>query len=79
MARKAIHTAAAPTPSLEARLKSVLKRTLRSHARKDIPVVYKDQRCKRPNEFIHEYPDGRTFLIRQSRNTSNETVLRQLK
>ncbi|SIO51960.1 hypothetical protein [Chitinophaga niabensis] len=77
MARKVIHTVAAP--NLEARLKSVLKRTLRSHASKNIPIVYKDQRCKRPNEFIHEYPDGRKFLICQSRDTSSETVLRRLK
>ncbi|SKC97534.1 hypothetical protein SAMN05660461_0937 [Chitinophaga ginsengisegetis] len=79
MARKAIHTVADPTSPLEARLRLVLKRALRSHARKDIPLVYKDPSCKRPNEFIHEYPDGRKFLIRQSLRSSTEIIVRQLK
>ncbi len=79
MARKVIQTTTNPTLSLEARLKSVLKTTLKRHAHMRIPVVYKDSRCIHPNEFIHEYPDGRKFLIRQSLHSSRETVLRELK
>jgi hypothetical protein len=79
MARKITQSKVAATLNLEAQLRSVLERALKSHARKHIPLVYKDNRCVRPNDFIHEYPDGRKFLIRQSLRSSKETVLRELK
>jgi len=43
----------------------------------NLPLIYKNSMCVSRNQFIHEYPDGRRFLIRQNRNTSEEKVIRQ--
>jgi len=60
------------------RLQSVVMNALSERKAQNLPVVYKNSLCTDRNQFIHEYPDGRKFLIRQNRNTSEEKVIRQL-
>jgi hypothetical protein len=59
-------------------LQAVLFEELNASKRKNLPIVYKNSLCINKNQFIHEYPDGRKFLIRQSRINSEEKVIRQL-
>jgi len=33
--------------------------------------------CIKKNQFIHEYADGRKFLISQDINTSEETIIKE--
>lgn len=60
------------------RLQSVVMNVLSERKAQNLPVVYKNSLCIGRNQFIHEYPDGRKFLIRQNRNNSEEKVIRQL-
>ena len=63
---------------LNKRLEKILHAALKIQASHNIPLVYKDNRCTRKNQFIHQYPDGKTFLIRQDRRTSKEVIIKQL-
>jgi hypothetical protein len=56
---------------------AVISNELKNRKAKNLPVVYKNSMCINKNEFIHEYPDGRKFLISQDINTSEETIIRQ--
>jgi hypothetical protein len=58
-------------------LHSVVLNELNERRSKNLPIVYKTSICISKNQFIHEYPDGRKFLIKQDQNTSEETVIRQ--
>ncbi|SDZ93721.1 hypothetical protein SAMN05192529_104172 [Arachidicoccus rhizosphaerae] len=63
---------------LNKRLEKTLHTALKIQASRNIPLVYRDKHCIRKNQFIHQYPDGKTFLIRQDRHTSKEVVIKQL-
>ncbi|WP_315821349.1 hypothetical protein [Paraflavitalea speifideaquila] len=44
----------------------------------NLPLVYRNSFCKKDNQFIHEYPNGRKLLIQQNSKTSEEIVLKEL-
>jgi len=63
---------------IAARLNNVVINVLIERKALNLPFVYKNSLCTGKNQFIHEYPDGRKFLIRQNRSNSEEKVIRQL-
>jgi hypothetical protein len=63
---------------IEKKLRSVLMNELNERKAMNLPIVYKNSLCISKNQFIHEYPDGRKFLIKQNTNTSEETIIIQL-
>jgi len=60
------------------RLKAVVMRALNEREAQNLPLVYRTSLCTRKNQFIHEYPDGRTYLIQQNSNNSEERVIRSI-
>ena len=67
-----------PAREVAKNLHAVIFNELNERKAQNLPIVYKNALCISKNQFIHEYPDGRKFLIRQNRNTSEEKVIRQL-
>jgi len=63
---------------LSGKLKTTLDEVLFSQAKKNIPLVYRNNFCVRKDQFIHEYTNGKKFLIQQDPSTSKERVLREL-
>jgi hypothetical protein len=63
---------------LETRMTHVLLQVLKMHSDKNIPLVYRDSHCVARNQFIHQYPNGRKFLISQDQTNSKETILHEL-
>jgi len=63
---------------LNVRLERTLHEALKVQASLNVPFVFRDSRCKRKNQFIHRYPDGKVYLIEQDIHTSKEVVLEQL-
>jgi broad specificity phosphatase PhoE len=61
---------------MERRMTHVLLQVLKLHAEKNIPLVYRDSHCIAKNQFIHQYPNGRKFLISQDQTNSKEAILR---
>jgi hypothetical protein len=62
----------------ETRLKAVLADARRKATALNQPMVYRNELCTKPNQFIHKYPDGRTVLIEQDSTNSLETTIRVL-
>ena len=60
------------------RLKETLDKELKLMAEKNVPRVYRNELCVKPNQFIHAYPNGKKFLIEQNQINSEETILREL-
>ena len=60
------------------RLLAVVLDAITEQKEHNLPIVYRNSMCISPNQFIHEYPDGKKFLIRQNRNNSEEKVIKQL-
>jgi hypothetical protein len=60
------------------RLKEKLDEVLKLHADKNLPRVYRNELCVKKNQFIHEYPNGKKFLIEQDQINSEEIILREL-
>jgi hypothetical protein len=58
-------------------LQSVVLIEAEERKAKNLPLIYKNFMCTNSNQFIHEYPDGRKFLIRLNRNTSEEKIIKQ--
>ena len=56
---------------------SVVSNALKNRKANNLPVVYKNSMCIKKNQFIHEYADGRKFLISQDINTSEETIIKE--
>jgi hypothetical protein len=62
---------------LNVQLRNTLDKELKFQASKNIPLVYRNNFCFKENQFIHEYPNGKKFLIEQDQATSKETILRE--
>jgi hypothetical protein len=62
----------------ESRLKAVLVEELEKAKAMNLPVVYRNELCVRPNLFIHKYPNGHTVLIEQDSNNSEEKIIKAL-
>jgi hypothetical protein len=45
---------------------------------KGLPVAYRDERCPSVNHFVHEYADGRQFLVLLDVDTGKEEVIKEL-
>ncbi|MCX2477745.1 hypothetical protein OQY15_01505 [Pedobacter sp. MC2016-15] len=68
-----------PKSERDLSLRSALNEAIQLAIEKNQPFVYRNSLCIQPNYFIHEYPDGKKFLIAQNQNNSEETVLRELR
>lgn len=44
----------------------------------NLPVVYRNELCVKPNMFIHRYPNGYTVLIEQDSSNSEEKIIKVL-
>jgi len=62
----------------ESRLTSALNEVIQLTVDMNKPFVYRNSLCIQPNFFIHEYPNGKKFLISQDQENSKESVLREL-
>lgn len=62
----------------ELRLKSALNEAIQLTLDMQKPLVYRNSLCIQPNFFIHQYPNGKKFLISQDQENSKESVLREL-
>jgi len=60
------------------RLMPVLLEELRRTAAMNLPIIYLNKDCTQKNHFIHEYPDGRKYLIEINCENSVETILKVL-
>jgi len=63
---------------LNARLRETLAKVLEKRAALNLSIVYRNSLCRQPNQFIHEYPDGRKLLIQQDSKNSEEIILLEI-
>jgi hypothetical protein len=45
---------------------------------KGLPLVYQDDRCPTERHYIHEYEDGRTYLMLFDANSREYTLIKDL-
>ena len=62
----------------ESRLNAVLEAEMERVRAMNLPIVYRNELCVKPNLFIHEYPNGRTELIEINIENSEEKVIKVL-
>ena len=62
----------------ESRLKAVLAKEIEEVKTMNLPVIYRNELCVKPNLFIHKYPNGRTELIELNPSNSEEKVIKIL-
>ncbi len=59
----------------ENKFKAVLSEAIQKASALNLPIIYRDELCVKPNLFIHKYPNGRKILIEQdSQNSVEKTV-----
>lgn len=63
----------------ENRLKAVLDAEMERVRAMNLPMVYRNELCVKPNLFIHEYPNGRIELIEINIENSEEKVIEVLR
>lgn len=44
----------------------------------NVPIVFRNRLCKKPNQFIYKYPNGKEYLVELNQSNSQETILREL-
>ena len=49
----------------ETRFKALLLEEVQRAKALNLPIIYRNELCVKPNMFIHKYPDGRELLIEQ--------------
>jgi hypothetical protein len=62
----------------ESRLKAVLAKEIENVKAMNLPVIYRNELCVKPNFFIHKYPNGRTELIELNLSNFEEKVIKVL-
>ncbi|OQP51185.1 hypothetical protein [Niastella populi] len=62
----------------ENRLKAVLEKEMEIAKARNLPIIYRNELCVKPNYFIHKYPNGRQELIELNPDNSEETVIKVL-
>lgn len=62
----------------KSRLKAALEKEMEKVKAMNLPIIYRNKLCVKPNLFIHKYPNGRTELIEINVNTSEEKVIKVL-
>lgn len=60
------------------KFKAVLSEATKKAAALNLPLVYRNELCVKPNMFIHKYPNGRRVLIEQDQDTSVERTVKVL-
>jgi len=63
---------------LDEHLRPAMEKAVADAFAKNLYVSYHDERCPSPAHFIHEYKDGKQFLILQDEYKMKYTVVRQL-
>ncbi|QEC41965.1 hypothetical protein [Pseudobacter ginsenosidimutans] len=76
--KKTNNSQAFSATEMETRLRATLEAVLELQAKRNIPLVFRNELCVKDNMFIHKYPDGKMFLIEQDQTDSSETILLQL-
>jgi hypothetical protein len=66
------------TDERKSRLKAVLEKEMEKVKAMNLPVIYRNELCVKPNLFIHKYPNGRTELIEIDYHTLEEKVIKVL-
>jgi hypothetical protein len=67
-----------PASLKESKFKEVLKGAIKLTYSLNQPVIYRNNLCVERNQFIHNYKDGRVYLIEQNQENSEERVLKVL-
>jgi hypothetical protein len=62
----------------DSRLKAVLDAEMEKVRAMNLPTVYRNELCVKPNLFIHEYPNGRIELIEINIENSEEKIIKVL-
>jgi hypothetical protein len=62
----------------ESRLRAVLEKEAEIVKAMNLPIIYRNELCVKPNHFIHKYPNGRTELIELNTENAEETVIKVL-
>jgi hypothetical protein len=62
----------------ESRLMAVLVEELEKAKAMNLPVIYRNELCVKPNMFIHKYPNGYTVLIELDTSNSEIKVIKVL-
>lgn len=62
----------------ESRLRAVLEMEAEIVKVMNLPVIYRNELCVKPNYFIHKYPNGRQELIELNLDNAEETVIKIL-
>ncbi|OQP47294.1 hypothetical protein A4H97_07260 [Niastella yeongjuensis] len=60
----------------ESRLKEALEEEMEKAKAMNLPVVYRNELCIKPNMFIHKYPNGHTVLIEQDSSNSAVKIIK---
>lgn len=61
------------------RLKAVLVEEMEKVKAMNLPIIYRNELCVKPNLFIHKYPNGRTELVEINLDNSEEKVIKVIK
>jgi hypothetical protein len=61
-----------------ARLQRVTDQVKQATFAKGLPLVYQDERCPTEDHFIHEYEDGRTYLMILDIDSRKYTLVKDL-
>ena len=62
----------------ESRLRAVLEKEAEIVKTMNLPIIYRNELCVKPNYFIHIYPNGREELIELNPDNAEETVIKVL-
>ena len=63
----------------DSRLKAVLDEEMEKVKAMNLPIIYRNELCVKPNLFIHKYPNGRTELVEINLDNSEEIVIKVIK
>jgi len=63
---------------LDNHLRPTVERVVAETFALGLPVSYQDERCPTDAHFIHEYGDGKQFLVLLDEVAMTHTVIRQL-
>lgn len=67
-----------PASLKESKFKEVLDSAIKLTYSMNQPMIYRNSMCVEKNQFIHNYKDGRIYLIEQNQENSEERVIKVL-
>jgi len=77
MASKKYYFALSPEER-KSKLKAALEKEMEKVKAMNLPIIYRNELCVKPNLFIHKYPNGRIELIEIDYHTFEEKVIKVL-